>query len=671
MKSGTNSQPPMLQRIFWLGIESEQRFLETVRLLEDHRDAVDEVYLFTEGDGQDFRYINPDEVTRRAAIIKDRIAYLTARGFSASINVLNTIGHSDYAESYVEPLPWGGMVGPDGAMSTCCSCPRQPAFRDYVVHKYKAYAGCKPRWIWIDDDVRLCNHYWHVFHGCFCDVCMKEFSRRVGRNWNREDLYRAITLDTYPQVNQDRAQWMKFLSDQIVEIHGLIRETVHHVDPTIGMAAMNVGFESSAYYSHFADRYNVLRTDGETVIRARPGGGAFTDERPVERYHKAWSIAFQRTQYPHRTESFAEIENYPFQFFEKSVASTLCEGSLYLAAGCDGLMVDTLGNLGNAPVEHAPYLAGLGGRKFYYTQIRDTLLGAKPLGINVACCPEHAALAPSNGTALESTDIRDFAQACGWGFLGIPLRFAAENSAPSFLCGSLAKGMPREMLESILSRGAVMDVVALDHLWAVGLGEKVGVKVAGRFDNGVAEVFADHPLNAGFTGYLREVLQGYYPSVAATFESTGADMAPLAYLQTYRKARLGPCAVSIESSTGARFVILGYRPWDYLGLPGKTRQCRQIADWICHGRLPVRMDTHAKAVIFAYDLARGGHAACVINASDDPIASPVLQFSEVVSDIQCLFPKARSWQALPNLSGAKHVKLPEIPARGDCLIQWR
>lgn len=656
------------QRVMWTAMEDENRAGKLIELFKTNRGAVDDVWIFTENDGQDFRYIPIEEVRERGEIMAKRMRQLREAGLGASINVLNTIGHSDYADPFLDPLPWGGVTGPDGAVSTCCSCPRQPKFREYVREKYSIYAACQPEWIWVDDDVRLFGHFWRVMHGCFCDICVEEFSRRTDRNWDREGIYSAVVRNDYPAANPDRDTWMHYLSDQIVEIHELIREAVHAVDPEIGLGGMNTQFGwNSAYYSRFKDRFEALRFSKNRTLRVRPGGGFFTDERPLEVFQKAWGVAFQNTQYPENTERHAEVENYPFQMFEKSVASTLRETSLFLAAGSEGVGYDISGNLGNDPQEHVSYLAGISQRRNYFEAIRRTLAGGKPVGLNVAFHPEHAALAPSDGEKLESTDASQFVQACGWGFLGIPLRFSGETEGPSILHGQLAKGLPADTLAKILTRGVVMDHEALEHLWTVGLGEIMGVKIDARYETGTFERMTDHPLNEGFNKYTREVSQGYYPAESVTLKSAGRKFSPLSKLYSYRKEELGICSATVETAEGARIVILGYRPWDYVGLPGKASQSRRISDWLLGGN-SFRLAQGGKSVVFASERSSGGHAACFYNASEDPIDAPVFQGLEGGQRLDLQFPDGSSSQATASANG--EVTLPPLVGWGECLLTW-
>lgn len=663
------------QRIFWASVEDDDYFAGLLEFLKSHRQAVDEVLIFTETDGQDFRYIEIEEVKRRAPIMKRRIDALRAAGIGASINVLNTIGHSDYADPFIDPLPWSGVIGPDGAESTCCSCPRQPAFLQFVVDKYTAYSECGPDWMWIDDDVRLFGHYWRVMHGCFCDLCLREFSKRNGRAWDRTELYQEIVLDTYPQANPVRAQWMHYLSDQIVEIHGLIRDTVHAVDPNIGMAAMNTSFAwHTAYYSHFAERYEVLRTPQAPVVRARPGGFAFTDNCPADAYEKAWSIALQKSHYMPATESYAEVENYPFQFFEKSAFSTAREASLYIAAGCEGVAFDAMDALGNDPTPYAPYLQAIADKRCYLDEVCAALKGATPIGLSIAFDPEHAVLAPTNGKDLDSTDADQLMRACQWGYLGIPLRFGPSANSPCLLHGQLAKGLPRHKLKDILRHGAVMDAEALEHLWRVGLGELAGVQIAEKFETGTYERFTGHMLNGRYEGYIREVSQGYYHHTATTFNLIGEGVEPMARLYNYRKQELGVSAVAVQSPAGGRLVVLGYRPWDYLGLPGKSQQTRNILDWLHGNQFPLRLDGgrsggSGKSQLFAYDLADGGMAACLFNASADPLIEPLLLGQAPVGPITVLYPDGLNTVFGANPSG--EIQLPDLAPWGECFIYWK
>jgi len=198
------------------------------------------------------------------------------------------------------------------------------------------------------------------------------------------------------------------------------------------------------------------------------------------------------------------------------------------------------------------------------------------------------------------------------------------------------------------------------------LGSAIGVKVKEHYETGTFERFASHPLNAGFENYTREVQQGYYLATSATLDGDACQ--PLSRLYNYRKEELGICSATVETAFGSRVAILGYRPWDYVGLPGKSKQCRKIVDWLHPSRTPVRLARGGKSVLFAYAHPSGEQAACFYNASEDRIEEPVIQGIEKNKTVGILFPDATRQSVVSSVTS--EVALPGLGAWGECLVTW-
>ena len=82
------------QRIMFTAMEDEQKAEQLIGLLKSNRPAVDDVWIFTENDGQDFRYVPIDEVRRRAAFIAQRITHQFHGGWHI-VGIKGTKAHGD------------------------------------------------------------------------------------------------------------------------------------------------------------------------------------------------------------------------------------------------------------------------------------------------------------------------------------------------------------------------------------------------------------------------------------------------------------------------------------------------------------------------------------------------------------------------------------------------
>lgn len=75
-----------------------------------------------------------------------------------------------------------------GAEDTYCSCPRDPRFLAYMRAVARIYAANHPASVWIDDDLRIDNHYpasRGSLDGCWCKTCIanldgKDAIKKVG-----------------------------------------------------------------------------------------------------------------------------------------------------------------------------------------------------------------------------------------------------------------------------------------------------------------------------------------------------------------------------------------------------------------------------------------------------------------------------------------------------------
>jgi hypothetical protein len=222
-------------------------------------------------------------------------------------------------------------------------------------------------------------------------------------------------------------------------------------------------------------------------------------------------------------------------------------------------------------------------------------------------------------------------------------------------------------LKAVIDHGAVMDAEALDHLWKVGLGDLVGIRCGAQYTTGTFERYTDHDINAGYEGYVREVSQGYYMGISTLLETVGSGVHRLAELFNYRNANLGVCAAARQMASGARVVVLGYRPWDYVGLPGKQNQCRRIVDWIYHDQFPVMYRGLGKAVLFAYN-SPTGNAACLFNASEDPLVKPAIVCHGEVTEAIVTRPDGNQETVTNGVSGA--LTLPDVAPWSECVVRW-
>jgi len=138
--------------------------------------------------------VNPegDPVTDRAGIYASRYRKVAPKlrklsSVKQGILLQSTMGHGGYPGTVT---PWQLAVKPDGT-STYRMCPMDERFLAYISKTCRTFAEENIDFFMIDDDTRL---VWGL-PGCFCPLHLAEFSKRTGRNWNREEVVSMLEKD--------------------------------------------------------------------------------------------------------------------------------------------------------------------------------------------------------------------------------------------------------------------------------------------------------------------------------------------------------------------------------------------------------------------------------------------------------------------------------------------
>ena len=133
-------------------------------------------------------------------------AYLENRGFEAQIINL-AFGHGSNCVSPMDPNfslelgeGWENRVDIDGNKLVNNPCVNDKMIADTrrAALNFKNLGFTK---IMYDDDTRL-GHWNKNIQGCYCDRCMREFSKRIGRTITREEMKTANA-----ELNE---KWMDF-----------------------------------------------------------------------------------------------------------------------------------------------------------------------------------------------------------------------------------------------------------------------------------------------------------------------------------------------------------------------------------------------------------------------------------------------------------------------------
>ena len=585
------------------------------KLLLKHREVVDEVAFFETVSGH--LYLPLEFFRDVAAILKRRIETLKRDGIpSVGINVLTTVGHMDEGWDCLPPLPFQPMVGHDGSVSKSCACPNAPAVRKYVADKYTLFAEANPDFIWVDDDIRMHSH--GVAYACFCPTCLDIFSRTSGKVFDRESLVQELNG---PEGRGTREAWIEQNTRTIEALMAHVRKAIRQANPEVQTGLMTCGFSWTTYSGPAFDRW--FRALG--ARRARPGGGFYSDERPIDMFDKALEIGRQCVSLPDDVaDRQYELENFPSAPLGKSATSVVNECSLALAAGCNGIALSVLGGDARDAVlaEKEPLIRRVAEARPFWEEFLARASTYRVSGFWPAWHPRLMAgrEVREGEDWFASPRFHDVGKPNVLARLGLPL--SPERSGDGvILPGRVAEAFSDDELREMLAGPVLMDAFALEVLTGRGLGDLAGVRVAAWLDNGVAERLTDDPLNGSLANGLRDIRAEFWHDPfmqSARLEPLSPGVRVLSVLETYLGKRGDPCVTAFENALGGRAVVMGHAPWRFVAV--KRDQILNAADWATGETLPVRT-REAVPVIpvvrLSPDRARG--AVLLLHTGLDPI----------------------------------------------------
>jgi hypothetical protein len=560
-------------------------------------------------------YIPLDKFADRATSLGHALKVVKRAGVpSAGINVLTTMGHINEAWDYMPPLPMQPMVGHDGSVSRGCACPNTPELREYVRAKYTMVAEQSPDFVWVDDDIRMNNH--GVSWACFCPTCLALFAEETGRTFTREALVAAFND---PAEGDVRSAWIDHNVSSIESLMADVEAAIHAVDPAIITGLMTAGPGWTTYNGVAFDRWHRALK----ATKCRPGGGFYSDERPLGMVEKAMEVGRQIAVLPPEiTDVQYELEDFPYAVIKKSATAFISECTLALASGCNGIAFNALGVWDSAYGDFRRYLEAITAVRPVWEQFVAHADGLPTVGLWPAWSPRY--MARKSVHPGEEWLAGDGAPMRPGVFAEIGLPFCTDTPADAaVLSGRIIEAFDDDELRDIFSRGVMIDSPALDILTERGLADLTGVRIAHRYDNGLKEVLTDDPLNGASAGHVRDCrieFWGDARGMADVLEPTAPGVRELARMETYLYDDRGTCMTAFENSLGGRVVVMGYAPWIFFHSGAKRAQLFNLADWVTRGKLPVRVDDVVPLLPFArFNADRTRGSVVLLNACLDPL----------------------------------------------------
>jgi len=595
----------------WL---NEERFKELLDYLKNYYKVTDELAFFTAWTHPPLPLSDIESRAKRLSAIFPRVRQL---GISPGVNVLATIGHHE--ENLPNSLsgPYQRLIDPDGNECKGSFCSSDPNFIHYVQRLYTLIARASPDFIWIDDDVRLAGHM-PIDYGCFCKYCLEDFSKQIGKNFDRKALIMAFSGRTTIEQLELRNQWLEYNRNKIDKLLQVIEETVHMIDPKISLGFMTGDRFYEGYSFHRWAK--TLAGKISATVRWRPGGGFYSDEILLGMVEKAHEIGRQTSQLPADIKIIqSEVENFPWHILRKSVRTTMLEAAVYMGSGATGVAFNVLSQDSKSIEEYRPFFESIIAHRPFYQHLSIELGRSKIVGLWPAW---NESLFVSAGIDDKwpggNTGIGFFRKPYVLSEIGIPLCYDQSGATATALSGNTPFAFTLSELKKIFSKGVLMDVEAWYALERLGVSKWTGVKPTRKISRDAIEVFAKHALNGKYAGWRRDCRQSFWQEEAQLLEPVAPRVETLCHLIDYSENNLGISMTAYENELVGRVVVMGYFPWSYLHNLAKSSQMKSIYEWLSYNSQPATVESFAKVVIWCHK-ANSKNIIILLNASLDSI----------------------------------------------------
>lgn len=599
---------------------------ELLAALKKNRRACDEVWFCTEID-----FLRLEGHERSARMTAEAARAVRALGIMPGLQIGHTLGHGINPCRDNSGAVWPRMVGEGGQRAATTPCPRSRVALDYIDRMTRAYAAWQPSSIWIDDDLRMSSHG-DTEYGCFCPVCLGEFSAQQGKRkkYTRLSLLKALHG---PSSGELRLAWTRFNGESLAGIASVVAKATHAVAPACRLGFQQIGHEPFLYSGpDWAPVLEALAEGSRRPAGARLGHGYYTDHSPRQVINKALMISRQIARLPGCVDQICpEVDNFNHNALGKSAHGTVVESSLDLAMGCNSLSYAILCS-GNEPMAwYETLLSRIAAYRPFWEEVVWTNRGAATGGLEVRLGREQVArpLRPGEPPfAWASVNLDSITQLAA---LGLPLCTSEQAAGGVILHADAVDGLPDRELRAILSGGVMMDGLAALRLQERGLGKWLGARVR-QIARPVPyyEQISGDSLNGEFAGRPWTCVFGN-ASEAFALEPEGSKARVLGHYVDRHQKNCGPSTVLLRNRLGGRVALFGYFGWEAAPSGAKRNQYLAAANWIARGFLPVWVRTPAQVMVVPRLDVRGRLVSVfLMNASIGETPALQLRLSRVV-----------------------------------------
>jgi len=598
-----------------------------------------------------------EEIEAATARVAPLFPRLREMGVEPSVNVWWTVAFSDFPGARRERADlfnFRWAVNLDGKQSRAVACPQDEAWRGHVNRMYARFAEPRPARIWIDDDVRMTLRA-DMHCPCFCDVCMAEMARRTGREFDRQELLKAVMADP---PNQVRDAWLEYQQDLMLGITRGIERAVHEVSPSTHVCLMHSGFEMHAPEGR---RWReVVEALGQPTPWFRPGIGPYVEVAGMSILEATHGARQAMAFLPAHVPIVPEIENYPHSRIAKSTATVRADLTIAQLLGLPEMTFSIFRMSERLDLElqrDGTWAKMLRETKPYLRQIADLNIQRDQFrGVSLLLHEKVSRHARGVGEQIRPIflyRLRPWDTALP--MLGIATRYGPGGVTA--LAGEQALCMSDEELGEALRGGLLLDARAAESLLLADKGELIGITERLADAPGVTEVISD----GEFGGLPGDVINLRCEGTPRQFAwREGARV--VSRVRDYAANDVGHGVVLFENEQGGRAAVVPFDSQQHLISLGlavnpissatflnwpRQAQMLDVLAWLGRGPLPLFVPEATGALPLLID--QGDRLIVgVTNMSYDPIENLQLRLAAPalpISRIHSLGQDAR-WEAL-------------------------
>ncbi len=463
----------MLRYTLVPGRKTKERIAELKKFCIVNRIA--EVIFLFNGEELNQGHLSLEETRTWFKTISEAKGELEKENIIISLNPWHTLLHCDRGRRLKPDQHFQLMVDYRGNRADCCVCPLDKNWHKYITELFKLYASIKPNIIWVDDDFRYHNHEPLEWGGCFCQLHLKEFSRRIDKKVSREELIYSILKPGKPHPY--RRIWFDLLGDSFINLAALLRKAVDCVS-----SETKIGLMCSDPIVHSAEGRGweelLYALAGKHQPILRPATGSYSEGTGLGLHHFALcrhTIACV----PQNTRICPEIENFPYSRYSKSVKQTMAQILLCQLTGAMDITLNLFDFMGNGIKSEPDYATMLKENKAYFDGVANLFSEQKKeRGIRLIFNPKSSYVVETEeGKNLEEFYSQDRGWAVNLSALGIGYRFDSEMEGEvNAISGTQVLGMNRDKILDLLKRNLLLDGTAAYYLYQMGYGDLIGLK---------------------------------------------------------------------------------------------------------------------------------------------------------------------------------------------------